>query len=61
MQRMEISGAVRLIYRSLGVKRLISPSPILSSKITKYKLQGHEKIIKFLPRKMDISYSGFGK
>jgi hypothetical protein len=61
MQRLEVSGAVRLICKSLGVKGLISPSPILSSKITKYKLQGHEKIIKFLPRGMDISHSGFGK
>ena len=27
MQRLEVSGAVRLIYRSLGVKGLMVPIP----------------------------------
>ena len=27
MQRLEVSGAVRPIYESLGVKRLINPYP----------------------------------
>ena len=34
MQRLEVSGAVRLIYRSLGVKRLTAWSRILFEQLT---------------------------
>jgi len=36
MQRLEVSGAVRHIYGSLGVKRLMSPFPSLLQKLSLY-------------------------
>ena len=36
MQRLEVSGVVRLIYRSLGVKGFMFPTFLALSRITKF-------------------------
>ena len=45
MHRLEVSGAVRLIYGSLGVKRLIILNPNLSLKCTQFRFLRRQKQI----------------